>query len=69
MRKDKLSEFIYSVDLDHESGTFGIGNFKTFYDREQCMKWCESMAKNNPDISVSISVRPRFRKYNALAVG
>lgn len=66
MKKSKTSEYIYDVDLEHESASYGIWNFKTFYDRSECMDYCESMAANNPDISISVRVRPRFRKRNAL---
>lgn len=69
MRKSKLSEYIYEVDLEHESASYGIWNFKTFFDRQECMNYCESIAKNNPDMSVSIRVRPRYRKSNVLAMG
>jgi hypothetical protein len=66
MRKDKLSEFIYVVHLEHESGEYGVYNFKEFYDRTSCMSFVESMSKNNPDLSLNVDVRPRFRKSNAL---
>ena len=66
MRKDKGSRFIYTVDLDHESGNFGVFGFKTFYSRAECMDYCERLADNNPDIGVSINVRPRFIRRNAL---
>ena len=68
MRKEKLSQFIYTVDLEHETAEFGVYNYKTFYDRASCMAFVESMAQNNPDISVAINVRPRFRKRNALTI-
>ena len=66
MRKDKLSEFIYCVDLEHESAEFGVYNFKTFYDRNQCMAYVEKLAVNNPDVNLTVNVRPRFRKKNVL---
>lgn len=66
MSKSKLSRFVYTVDLEHESAEFGVYNFKTFTDRASCMAFVESMADNNPDISVTVNVRPRFRKHNAL---
>lgn len=69
MRKDKGSEFIYCLDLEHVNGRFGVWDFKTFYTRQEAMDFAESMAKNNPDISVSIEVRPRMRKRIALASG
>ena len=69
MRKDKGSEFIYTVNLDHESASYGVYNFKTFYDRVECLTFVESMAKNNPDMTVNIDVRPRFRRRNVLALG
>ncbi len=66
MRKEKLSEYVFGVDLQHESASFGVWDFKTFYTRSEVMDFAESMAKNNPDMQVSVSVRPRFRKKNAL---
>jgi hypothetical protein len=66
MRKDKLSEFIYLVHLEHETASYGIYNFKTFYDRASCMSFVESLAVNNPDMGVQVDIRPRFRKRNAL---
>jgi hypothetical protein len=69
MRKDKGSKFVYTVDLDHESGNFGVYGFKTFYSRGEALDYCENLAVSNPDIGVSISIRPRFTKKNILAVG
>ena len=69
MRQDKLSEFIYVVNLEHQTGEYGIYNFKTFYDRSGCMSYVESIAKNNPDMTVNVDVRPRIRRRNALALG
>jgi hypothetical protein len=69
MRQDKLSEFIYLVHLEHDTASYGIYNFKTFYDRGSCMAYCESLAANNPEMSVQVDVRPRFRKHNALYAG
>jgi hypothetical protein len=66
MRKDKLSEFIYLVHLEHETASYGIYNFKTFDDRSSCMSFVESLAVNNPDMSVQVDIRPRVRKRNAL---
>jgi hypothetical protein len=66
MRNDKLSEFVYVVHLEHETASYGVYNFKTFDDRFSCMSYCESLAKNNPDMSVQVDIRPRFRKSNAL---
>jgi hypothetical protein len=66
MRNEKLSEYIFGVDLEHESASFGVWDFKTFYTRPEALDFAESMAKNNPDMRVSVSVRPRFRKKNAL---
>jgi hypothetical protein len=66
MRKEKLSEYVFGVDLQHESASFGVWDFKTFYTRSEVMDFAESMAKNNPDMHVSVSVRPRVRKKNAL---
>lgn len=67
MRKDKGSEFIYSVDFEHDTALYGVHGFKTFYDRASCMEFVESLAANNPDLSVSVRVRPRFVKRNVLA--
>ncbi len=69
MRKDKLSEFIYCLDLEHVNAHFGVWDFKVFYDRTEALAYAESLAKNNPDISVSIEVRPRMRKRIALRAG
>ncbi len=69
MRQDKLSEFIYLVHLENETANYGIYNFKTFYDRASCMSYCESLAANNPEMSVQVDVRPRFRKHNTLCAG
>ena len=66
MRAEKGSEYIYGVDMEHVSGSFGVWDFKTFYTRSEAMAFAESMAKNNPDMQVSVSVRPRFRKKNVL---
>lgn len=67
MRQDKLSEFIYSVDVEHDTALYGIHGLKTFYDRRSCMAFVESLAANNPDLSVSVRVRPRIIKRNVLA--
>ncbi len=69
MRKEKGSEFIYSVDLEHVSGGFGVWSFKTFYDRLEAVAYCEKLAKNNPEISVTMGIRPRITKKNVLARG
>jgi hypothetical protein len=45
---------------------FGFWDFKTFYTRAEAMNFAESMAKNNPDMNISVTVRPRMRKKNAL---
>jgi hypothetical protein len=45
---------------------FGFWNFKTFYTRSEALDFAESMAKNNPEMNVSVSVRPRMRKKNVL---
>jgi hypothetical protein len=66
MRNEKLSEYIFGVDLDHESASFGVWDFKTFFTRSEAMDFAESLAKNNPDMNVSVTVRPRFRKKNVL---
>jgi hypothetical protein len=66
MRNAKLSEYIYGVDVDHESSMFGFWNFKTFYTRSEALDFAESLAKNNPDMNISVTVRPRMRKKNAL---
>jgi hypothetical protein len=66
MRNEKLSEYIFGVDLEHESASFGVWDFKTFFTRSEAMDFAESMAKNNPDMNVSVTVRPRFRKRNVL---
>ena len=69
MRKEKASEFIYWIHLEHESASYTIFNFKTFFDRKSCLDFAESLAKSNPDVTVNIDVRPRFRKRNVLALG
>jgi hypothetical protein len=66
MRQDKFSEFIYLVHLEHDTASYGVYNFKTFYDRASCMSFCESLATNNPDMSVQVDIRPRIRKRSAL---
>jgi hypothetical protein len=66
MRNEKLSEYIFGVDLEHESASFGVWDFKTFFTRSEAMDFAESLAKNNPDMNVSVTVRPRFRKKNVL---
>jgi hypothetical protein len=66
MRNEKLSEYIFGVDLEHESASFGVWDFKTFFTRSEAMNFAESMANNNPDMNVSVTVRPRFRKKNVL---
>lgn len=66
MKKEKFSEFIYTVDLDHETGMWGVGNIKEFYSRAEALTFAESMARNNPDMSVSVNVWPRIRKKNIL---
>ncbi len=66
MKKSKGSEFIYCLDLEHVNGRFGVWDFKTFYTRSEALDFAESLAKNNPDMSVSIQIRPRFRKRIAL---
>jgi hypothetical protein len=66
MRNEKLSEYIFGIDLDHESASFGVWDFKTFFTRSEAMNFAESLAKNNPDMNVSVTVRPRFRKKNVL---
>ena len=62
----KLSDFIYTLDFEHEAG-IGCWNFKTFYTRREALDYAEKLAKTNPDISVSIGVRPRFIKRNVLS--
>ena len=69
MRKDKGSAYIYSVDVDHDTNMYGVYGLKTFYDRGECMAFVESLAKNNPDMSVSVRVRPRITRRNVLATG
>ncbi len=66
MRNARGSEYIYGVDIDHESAMFGFWDFKTFYTRAEAMNFAESLAKNNPDMNISVTVRPRMRKKNAL---
>jgi hypothetical protein len=66
MKNARGSEYIYGVDVDHESDMFGFWNFKTFYTRSEALDFAESMAKNNPEMNVSVSVRPRMRKKNVL---
>jgi hypothetical protein len=66
MRNSRGSEYIYGVDLEHESASFGVWDFKTFFTRSEAMNFAESMAKNNPDMNISVTVRPRFRKKNVL---
>jgi hypothetical protein len=69
MREDKLSEFIYLVHLEHDTASYGIYNFKTFYDRASCMAYSESLAANNLEMSVQVDIRPRFRKHNTSGAG
>jgi hypothetical protein len=45
---------------------FGFWDFKTFYTRSEALNFAESLAKNNPDMDISVTVRPRMRKKNAL---
>lgn len=66
MKKSKGSEFIYAVHLEHETGEYGLYNFRTFYDRREALDFVESMARNNPDICLNVDVRPRIRKRNVL---
>ena len=67
MNQKKLSDFIYTLDLEHNSGMFGVWELKTFYMRQAALDYAENFAKNNPEMSVSIGIRPRVRKKNVLA--
>lgn len=67
MNQRKLSEFIYTLDLEARNQAFGVWDFKTFYSRRAAMDFAESFARNNPEFSVAISIRPRFWKKNVLA--
>lgn len=67
MNQKKLSEFIYSIDLEHDAGGYGVWGFKTFYSRREALDFAESFAKNNPEMIVSIGIRPRMRRKNVLA--
>lgn len=67
MNQKKLSEFIYTLDLESRNKHFGVWDFKTFYSRKEAMEFAESFARNNPEFSVAISIHPRFWKKNVLA--
>ncbi len=69
MKKNKGSEFIYTVDLDDLQGEFGVYNFKRFFDGPEALQFVESMARNNPEFVVTLAVKPRITKKNILAAG
>ena len=69
MNQQKLSDFIYTIDLENDEGAWGVWNFKQFFTRSEALDYAESMAKNNPQFSVTIGVRPRFRRRNVLQAG
>lgn len=61
MSKHKRSRFHYHVDLEHESGMWGVGSIKCFQDRDVAMSYVEELADSNREMVVSVTVVPSQR--------
>ncbi len=60
MGEEKLSEFVYVVDLDNQQENYGVYGIAGFSDRTRVMDYCEELARSNPEISVTVQVRSRL---------
>ena len=63
---EKKPNFEYVMDLDGEG--FGVWSFKVFRSGDEALSYAENVAHNNPELTVSLTVRPLTRKKNLLRV-
>lgn len=66
MANNPDGRFEYVLDLENMSQSYGVWNFKVFRDRNSALSYAESLALNNPDMSVSVTIVPLGSKKNVL---
>lgn len=64
--KKPKSGFEYIIDVEDFEGQMGIWGFKTFYRGPEALAYAESLAKNNPELGVTIRVESLFPPKNVL---
>lgn len=68
MTKNRDRRFEYVLDLNFDG--YGVYGYRSFRDRNSALAFAESLALNNPDVSVAVNVESLGpRKKNVLLKG
>lgn len=66
MTSKRDDRYEYLIDLENLNESFGVWNLRSFRDRNSALSYAESLAKNNPDMSISVTLVFLGAKKNIL---